>query len=131
MGTKTTVPTRAKRRLSSGAAASTMVRLGGNLFVSFTDAERAAYGASQPIYAVRQFAQSVMRTAVGDLKLDKLFSERGILNVKVKDQMDKGDYIREFGNIAKESNTMIIPQNMSDLSSIIATGNSVFNKLSK
>ena len=37
-------------------------------------------------------------------------------------------YLAEFGNMAKQSNTMIVPGNMSDLSGMIATATSVFKK---
>jgi regulator of protease activity HflC (stomatin/prohibitin superfamily) len=66
------------------------VSLGGNLYVQFYDAEKASYGASTPIYAVSQFAQSVMRTAVGGLKLDTLFSERAALNTKIREELAEG-----------------------------------------
>jgi regulator of protease activity HflC (stomatin/prohibitin superfamily) len=66
------------------------VSLGGNLYVQFYDAEKASYGASTPIYAVSQFAQSVMRTAVGGLKLDTLFSERASLNTEVRKALSEG-----------------------------------------
>ena len=36
-------------------------------------------------------------------------------------------YIKEFGNLAKSNNTMIIPSNLSDLSSMIATATTIFN----
>ena len=61
-----------------------MVKLGGNLYIKFYNPENAAYGAFRPIYAVSQYAQSVMRTAVGDIELDKLFKEKGHLNLMVK-----------------------------------------------
>lgn len=66
------------------------VSLGGNLYVQFYDAEKASYGATTPIYAVSQFAQSAMRTAVGGLKLDTLFSEREKLNIKVREALAEG-----------------------------------------
>ena len=66
------------------------VKISGNLFLKFHDPYKAAYGASNPIFASAQFAQSVMRTAVGDLELDRLFSERSILNNTVKENMQKG-----------------------------------------
>jgi regulator of protease activity HflC (stomatin/prohibitin superfamily) len=40
-------------------------------------------------------------------------------------------YIREFGNLAKTNNTMIIPSNLSDLSSIVATAASVYKNSDK
>jgi len=40
-------------------------------------------------------------------------------------------YIAEFGNLAKESNTMIIPSNMGDMSSMVATAMSVLGQTKK
>ena len=37
------------------------VSVSGNLFCQFTDPQLAAYGSQNPIYAVRQHAQSAMR----------------------------------------------------------------------
>ena len=228
------------------SADNVFVTLGGNIYLRFFDTHNAAYGASKPLYAASQFAQSVMRTAVGDLNLDKLFSERGHLNTMVKAHMEEGikkwgceiirfeitdlepvdravkdslhkqstaerdrreieitagahkkkveleadaykyqqvaeatgdaekvklaadasayeiekkakaqensinmigsalqgesgdkvvkyllskDYIQEFGKLANQSNTMIIPQDMSNLASMIGTGYSVFDKI--
>ena len=37
-------------------------------------------------------------------------------------------YLNEFGKLASENNTMIIPQNMSDISGVIATATSVFKE---
>ena len=66
------------------------IQIGGNLFVTFSNAEKAVYGASRPIYAVKQFAQSVMRTQVGQYKLDRLFSERNALNEGVRESVNEG-----------------------------------------
>jgi len=67
-----------------------MVKLGGNLYLRFYDAEKAAYGSSTPIYSACQFAQSAMRTCVGDLALDKLFSERNEINIRVTQALKNG-----------------------------------------
>jgi regulator of protease activity HflC (stomatin/prohibitin superfamily) len=40
-------------------------------------------------------------------------------------------YIAEFGNLAKETNTMIIPSNMGDISSMVATAMSVLGHTKK
>jgi len=40
-------------------------------------------------------------------------------------------YIAEFGNLAKENNTMIIPANMGDVSSMVATAMSVLGQAKK
>lgn len=45
------------------------------------------------------------------------------VNLRIAEQ-----YIGEFGNLAKENNTMIIPSNMADISSIIATATQVVKK---
>lgn len=45
------------------------------------------------------------------------------VNLRIAEQ-----YIHEFGNLAKTNNTMIIPSNMADLSSLIATATQVIKK---
>jgi regulator of protease activity HflC (stomatin/prohibitin superfamily) len=46
------------------------------------------------------------------------------VNLRVAEQ-----YIKEFGNLAKINNTMIIPQSLSDVSGLIATATSVIENL--
>ena len=48
------------------------------------------------------------------------------VNLRVAEQ-----YLMEFGKMASQSNTMIIPQNMSDISGVIATATSVFKETTK
>ena len=45
------------------------------------------------------------------------------VNLRIAEQ-----YIQEFGNLAKTNNTMIIPSNMADLSSLVATATQVIKK---
>jgi regulator of protease activity HflC (stomatin/prohibitin superfamily) len=45
------------------------------------------------------------------------------VNLRVAEQ-----YIKEFGNLAKSTNTMIIPQTVSDLAGVIATATNVITK---
>ena len=40
-------------------------------------------------------------------------------------------YVNQFGNLAKENNTMIIPSNLGDISSVIATAMSVIDQSKK
>ena len=40
-------------------------------------------------------------------------------------------YIREFGKLAKENNTMIIPGNLTDLSSMVASAMATFDHVAK
>ncbi|OFX86800.1 MAG: stomatin 2 [Bacteroidetes bacterium GWF2_33_16] len=48
------------------------------------------------------------------------------VNLRIAEQ-----YLLEFGKLAKLNNTMIIPSNMADISSIIATATSVFKETDK
>jgi len=48
------------------------------------------------------------------------------VNLRIAEQ-----YLGEFGKLAKESNTIILPSNLSDISGIIATATSVFEKTKK
>eukprot|EP01124_Arcella_intermedia_P023872 TRINITY_DN3899_c0_g2_i1.p2 TRINITY_DN3899_c0_g2~~TRINITY_DN3899_c0_g2_i1.p2 ORF type:complete len:364 (-),score=27.78 TRINITY_DN3899_c0_g2_i1:47-1138(-) len=71
--------------------------LGGNLYMRFVDAQKAAYGANKPIYAAAQLAQSVMRSSVGSRKLDVLFKERSALNLEIKSALDGKDSVQKWG----------------------------------
>ncbi len=65
-------------------------------------------------------------TAWGIREIAASINERGgrdAVNLRIAEQ-----YLTEFGNLAKENNTMIIPSNMADISSIIATATSVFEQ---
>ena len=42
------------------------VEVSGSLYCQFTDATKAAYGSKNPIYAMKQHAQSSMRAAIGN-----------------------------------------------------------------
>jgi regulator of protease activity HflC (stomatin/prohibitin superfamily) len=67
-------------------------------------------------------------TAIGINKIALAINEKGgkdAVNLRVAEQ-----YIKEFGNMAHKSNTMIIPSNMADISSIIATSMSVIKETS-
>ena len=60
------------------------VSVSGNLFCQFVDAEKAAYGSTNPIYAVRQHSQSAMRAAIGEMELDQILHARAQLNQVIK-----------------------------------------------
>ena len=40
------------------------------------------------------------------------------------------DYVRQFGNLAKAGNTLVVPANLSDVSSMIAMATKVFQQSS-
>ncbi len=60
------------------------VHVSGNLYCQFVDAEKAAYDSKNPIYAVKQHAQSSMRAAIGELELDEILHARARLNQIIK-----------------------------------------------
>jgi regulator of protease activity HflC (stomatin/prohibitin superfamily) len=65
------------------------VQVSGNLYTLFTNPERAAYGNSNPLYAVRQHAQSSMRASIGELELDEILHARARLNAMVKSSVQE------------------------------------------
>lgn len=73
-----------------------------------------------------EIEQVAKATAWGIREIAASINERGgkdAVNLRIAEQ-----YLTEFGNLAKENNTMIIPSNMADISSIIATATSVFEQ---
>lgn len=63
-------------------------------------------------------------TAQGIRDVASAINEEGgkdAVNLRIAEQ-----YLGEFGKLAAENNTMIIPSNLIDISSIIATSTSVF-----
>mmetsp|Transcript_34745 Transcript_34745/g.102120 ORF Transcript_34745/g.102120 Transcript_34745/m.102120 type:complete len:417 (-) Transcript_34745:37-1287(-) len=65
------------------------VEVSGNLFVRFVDAEKAAYGARNPLYSVMQHAQSAMRSAIGEMELDEILHGRARLNSLIKGSLQE------------------------------------------
>jgi regulator of protease activity HflC (stomatin/prohibitin superfamily) len=60
------------------------VKVSGNLYCQFVDAEKAAYGSKNPIYSIKQIAQSSMRSAIGELELDQILHARAHLNSVIR-----------------------------------------------
>jgi regulator of protease activity HflC (stomatin/prohibitin superfamily) len=75
------------------------VRVSGNLYCQFVDAEKAAYGSKNPIYAVKQMAQSSMRAAIGELELDEILHARAKLNSIIKSSIQ--EYILRSWSLVK------------------------------
>ena len=68
-------------------------------------------------------------TAKGIREIALSINEKGgveAVNLRVAEQ-----YLNEFGKLAKENNTMIIPSNLSDISGIIATATKVLDQTKK
>ncbi len=73
-----------------------------------------------------EIEQVAVATANGLRAIATSISEENGLNavnLRIAEQ-----YLNAFGNLAKENNTIILPSNLADISSIIATATSVFNE---
>lgn len=55
----------------------------GVLYVKIIDPMAASYGVNNPYYAIKQLAQTTMRSEIGKLPLDRTFEERETLNVAI------------------------------------------------
>ena len=65
-------------------------------------------------------------TAQGIRQIALAINEPGgadAVNLRVAEQ-----YIKEFGNLAKEGNTLIIPTNLSEIGGMVAAAKSLLNK---
>jgi regulator of protease activity HflC (stomatin/prohibitin superfamily) len=60
------------------------VKVSGNIYCQFINAEMAAYGSKNPIYAVKQHAMASMRAAIGEMELDEILHARKKLNTIIK-----------------------------------------------
>ncbi|KAL9275470.1 Stomatin-like protein [Drosera capensis] len=56
------------------------LQIDGVLYVKVVDPRKASYGVDNPIFAVIQHAQAIMRTAIGRMTLDETFKERTSLS---------------------------------------------------
>ncbi len=65
------------------------VHVSGNLYCQFVDAKKAAYGSKNPLYAVKQHAQSSMRAAMGELELDEILHARAHLNTMIRNSVQE------------------------------------------
>lgn len=63
------------------------VNVSGNIYCQFVDAQRAAYGSRNPLYAVKQQAQSAMRAALGEMELDEILHARSKLNSYIRESV--------------------------------------------
>lgn len=65
------------------------VSVSGYLYCQFVDAEKAAYGSKNPINAIKQIAQSTMRSAIGELELDEILHARAKLNTIIRNSVQE------------------------------------------
>ena len=56
----------------------TQLQVDGIIYFQVTDPMRASYGSSNYVFAITQLAQTLLRSVIGKLELDKTFEERDI-----------------------------------------------------
>ncbi|KAF3984987.1 hypothetical protein FT663_04820 [Candidozyma haemuli var. vulneris] len=78
--------------------------------------QAAILNAESTALSIERIARSISETAGG----------RDAANLQVAQK-----YIKEFGRIAKTTNTVVIPSNMNDLNGMIASGLSIFDSMNK
>ena len=89
---------------------------------------------NNPAYVLSIVSNGVIEAAVikADATASAIKTVANSLNMKGGEQAANLDvakrYVAEFGNLAKESNTLIIPSDVNNVSSMIATAMSVIDK---
>jgi regulator of protease activity HflC (stomatin/prohibitin superfamily) len=65
------------------------VHVDGLVYLKILDAERASYGIADHQFAISQLAQTMLRSEIGRIDLDRTFEERSHINVQVVNELDK------------------------------------------
>jgi len=65
------------------------VGIDGVLYLQVLDAARASYGISNYHFAISQLAQTMLRSEIGKIDLDRTFEERSTINSNVVKELDK------------------------------------------
>ena len=67
----------------------TQLQVDGIIYFQVTDPMRASYGSSNYISAITQLAQTLLRSVIGKMELDKTFEERDAINASVVNALDE------------------------------------------
>ena len=67
----------------------TQLQVDGIIYFQITDPMRASYGSSNYIFAITQLAQTLLRSVIGKMELDKTFEERDHINMSVVAALDE------------------------------------------
>ena len=67
----------------------TQLQVDGIIYFQVTDPMRASYGASNYVIAITQLAQTLLRSVIGKMELDKTFEERDAINASVVSALDE------------------------------------------
>ena len=66
----------------------TQLQVDGIIYFQVTDPMRASYGSSNYVIAITQLAQTLLRSVIGKMELDKTFEERDAINASVISALD-------------------------------------------
>ncbi|MDH5539048.1 MAG: paraslipin, partial [Rhizobacter sp.] len=66
----------------------TQLQVDGIIYYQVTDPMRASYGSSNYVFAITQLAQTLLRSVIGKMELDKTFEERDAINASVVNALD-------------------------------------------
>src|SRR3954462_4532410 len=67
----------------------TQLQVDGIIYFQVTDPMRASYGSSNYISAITQLAQTLLRSVIGKMELDKTFEERDHINLSLVAALDE------------------------------------------
>ena len=67
----------------------TQLQVDGIIYYQITDPMRASYGSSNYVFAITQLAQTLLRSVIGKMELDKTFEERDAINASVVNALDE------------------------------------------
>ena len=67
----------------------TQLQVDGILYYQVTDPMRASYGSTDYTFAITQLAQTLLRSVIGKMELDKTFEERDQINSAVVNALDE------------------------------------------
>lgn len=67
----------------------TQLQVDGIIYFQITDPMRASYGSSNYEFAITQLAQTLLRSVIGKMELDKTFEERDTINSAVVHALDE------------------------------------------
>src|SRR3989441_769851 len=122
----------------------TQLVVDGLIYFQVTDPRLASYGTSDYVTAIVQLAQTTLRSEVGKMELDQSLQSRDVINRQIVAGLDEAIgkegglqaanlkvaelYIGAFGNLAKTNNTMIVPSNLADVASVVASAMTVLDR---
>ena len=67
----------------------TQLTVDGIIYFQVTDPMRASYGSSDYIWAITQLAQTLLRSVIGKMELDRTFEERDHINLSIVAALDE------------------------------------------